>query len=68
MFPARKKTSAAEPDGAPIATRAPRRWMCFPVPRMFSTLFGLLDRADRSQGLTVPRIESLAELPAALGL
>jgi hypothetical protein len=39
-----------------------------PAPRMFSTLFGLLDRADRSQGLTVPRIESLAELPAALGI
>ena len=28
----------------------------------------LLDRTGRSQGLTIPRIESLAELPAALGL
>jgi putative hydrolase of the HAD superfamily len=28
----------------------------------------LLDRARRSQGLTIPRIESLAELPAVLGL
>jgi len=39
-----------------------------PAPRMFSTLFGLLDRTGRRRDLTVPRIARLAELPAAPGL
>jgi FMN phosphatase YigB (HAD superfamily) len=90
MFPARKKTSAAESDGASITARAPRmfstRFRRLDVAPADAVMVGdsveddvkgalacgcpaiLLERAGRSQGLTIPRIESPADLPAALGL